>query len=144
MFRLVDHTADLAIEAEADTRDAVLGEAALALTQVLTGRAPHHSTPPDREMRFTVDAPDEAALVVAFLSELLWLNESEDLLWLGGGVQVAPLGEGGFRLTAAGNVAQHDPVKHGRGVEVKAVTYHGLRFGRQRDGMWNLWVLLDI
>lgn len=145
MYRLVDHTADLAIEAEADTREAVLAEAALALTEVLTGRPAAPATMrPDREVRFQVDAPDEAALVVAFLSELLWLSESEDLLWLGGGVQVSLLDDGGLRLVARGNGARHDPIHHGRGVEVKAVTYHGLRFGRGKDGRWQLWVLLDI
>lgn len=146
MFRLVDHTADLAIEAEADSRDGVLAEAALALTQVLTGKAPgsRDAPRPDRELTFRVDAPDEAALVVAFLSELLWLSESEDLLWLGGGVTVTPLDDGGLRLEARGNGARHDAAQHGRGVEVKAVTYHGLRFGRGTDGRWQLWVLLDI
>ena len=144
-FRLVDHTADLAIEAEAPTREAVLGQAALGLTAVLTGRPRAHDLArPEREVSFRVDAPDEAALVVAFLSELLWLHESEDLLWLGGGVEIAELPDGGLRLSAHGNAVVHDPVKHGRGVEVKAVTYHGLRFGREPSGAWGLWVLLDI
>lgn len=144
-FRLVDHTADLAIEAEAATREAVLEQAALGLTAVLTGRPrAHELARPEREVSFRVDAPDEAALVVAFLSELLWLHESEDLLWLGGGVEVVELPDGGLRLGAHGNAAVHDPVRHGRGVEVKAVTYHGLRFGREPAGGWGLWVLLDI
>lgn len=145
-FRLVDHTADLAIEATGASREEVLGDAALALTQVLTGRTHVHdaAAKPDREVAFRVDAPDEPALVVAFLSELLWLNESEDLLWVGGGVQLSALPDGGVRLEARGNAVRHDAVRHGRGVEVKAVTYHGLRFGRGRDGAWQLWVLLDI
>lgn len=148
MFRLVDHTADLAIEATGASREEVLAEAALALMQVLTGRAHVHEAGPagrpQKEIAFHVDAPDEAALVVAFLSELLWLHESADLIWLGGGVRVTPLDDGGVRLEAVGNAAPHDPARHGRGVEVKAVTYHGLRFGRGRDGQWQLWVLLDI
>ena len=145
MFRLVDHTADLAIEADAATREAVLEEAALGMTAVLTGRPrAHEGVRPDREVSFRVEAPDPAALVVAFLSELLWLHESEDLLWLGGGVAITDLADGTLRLDAHGNAAVHDPVRHGRGVEVKAVTYHGLRFGRQSSGAWGLWVLLDI
>ena len=132
-FRLVDHTADLAIEAKAATRDEVLGEAALGLTAVLTGRPdPHH-----------LGRPDQDALAVAFLSELLWLHESEDLLWLGGGVKVGPGAGGTLRVTATGNALRHDPARHGRGVEVKAVTYHGLRFAQSGAG-WDLWVLLDI
>ena len=145
MFRLVDHTADLAIEAEAATREGVLEQAALGLTAVLTGKPrAHELARPEREVSFHVDAPDEAALVVAFLSELLWLHEAEDALWLGGGVTLAELPDGSLRLSAQGNVARHDPALHGRGVEVKAVTYHGLRFGREPSGAWGLWVLLDI
>jgi SHS2 domain-containing protein len=144
-FRLVDHTADLAIEAEAATREAVLEQAALGLTAVLTGRPrAHELARPEREVSFRVDAPDEAALVVAFLSELLWLHESEDTLWLGGGVTLTDLPDGSLRLGAHGNAVRHDPDLHGRGVEVKAVTYHGLRFGREPGGTWGLWVLLDI
>ncbi len=145
MFRLVDHTADLAIEATAATRDEVLGEAALGLSAVLTGRDEvHHAGPPEREVRFVLEAPDGDALAVAFLSELLWLHESEDLLWLGGGARVEPGAGGTLRVTATGNALRHDPARHGRGVEVKAVTYHGLRFGPKPSGGWELWVLLDI
>ena len=145
MFRLVDHTADLAIEATGGTRDEALGEAALGLTAVLTGRdTVHRLGAPEREVRFVVEAPDADALAVAFLSELLWLHESEDLLWLGGGVRVEAGAGGTVRATAVGNALRHDPARHGRGVEVKAVTYHGLRFGPAPSGGWELWVLLDI
>ena len=144
MFRLVDHTADLAIEATGPDRDAVLAEAALGLTAVLTGRDhPHDLGRPDREIRFTVEAPDLDALAVAVLSELLWLHESEDALWLGGGIAITSRDNGILRAEGHGNGVRHDPALHGRGVEVKAVTYHGLRFVRQGEG-WLLWVLLDI
>lgn len=143
MFRLADHTADLAIEATGADRGEALAQAALGLTAVLTGRQDAHAARPEREVRFVVEAPDLDALAVAFLAELLWLHESEDLLWLGGGVAVEQEPSGMWRATAAGNGARHDPARHGRGVEVKAVTYHGLSYAR--DGAhWRLWVLLDI
>ena len=143
-FRLVDHTADLAIEATAPTRDVCLADAAHGLAAVLTGRdrVEAHGLP-EREVRFVLEAPDADALAVAFLSELLWLFESEDLLWTGGGVKVTAGSGGTLRATATGNAVRHDPGRHGRGVEVKAVTYHGLRFGPDGKG-WTLWVLLDI
>lgn len=148
MFRLVDHTADLAIEAEGATRGEALAEAGVGLSAVLTGRPhPHLLGRSEREVRFVVEAPDQDALAVAFLSELLWLHESEDLLWLGGGVKVERGSGGTVRVTATGNALRHDPARHGRGVEVKAVTYHGLRFapaGTNPNGPWTLWVLLDI
>ena len=143
MFRLVDHTADLAIEATGATRDEALAEAALGLTAVLTGRQGGHDVRPDRDLRFVLEAPDLDALAVAFLAELLWLNESEDLLWLGGGVRIEETPTGLVRAVADGNGVRHDHGKHGRGVEVKAVTYHNLVFRREGKA-WRLWVLLDI
>lgn len=143
-FRLVDHTADLAIEAEGPTAAAALADAACGLTAVLTGRREvHHLGLPDRELAFAVEAPDRIALLVAFLSELLWHFESQDLLWLGGGVRLGTGREGIARLEARGNAVRHDPARHGRGVEVKAVTYHDARL-EEAGGRWRLRALLDI
>ena len=141
-YRLVDHTADLAIEATGPTQDEALAEAVLALTEVVTGR-PQRGTAPTQEITFTLDAPDMEAMVVALLSEILWLLESKDLLWLGGGVRLAAGPDGILRLHASGNGARYDPKRHGRGVEVKAVTYHDLVL-RREGKTWRLWVLLDI
>lgn len=143
MVRLVDHTADLAIDARGPSQEACLADAAVGIAAVLTGRADVHKLGPvEREVHFVLEAPDEASLLVAVLSELLWLHESEDLLWVGGGVQVEEHGSM-VRATASANALQHSPHQHGRGVEVKAVTYHGLRFVREGAG-WRLWILLDI
>lgn len=144
MFRLVDHTADLAIAATGPSREAVLADAALGITAVLTGRPEVHALgAPDQEMHFVLEAPDAPSLLVAVLSELLWLHESEDLLWSGGGFTLSTTAGGLHRAEARGNGVRHDPARHGRGVEVKAVTYHGLRWERVGPE-WDLWVLLDI
>jgi SHS2 domain-containing protein len=143
-FRLVDHTADLGIEAEGASLEEVLEDAARGLTAVLSGHKEVHALGrPDRELSFAVEAPDRVALMVAFLSELLWHFESTDLLWLGGGVRLGTGREGIARLEARGNAVRHDPARHGRGVEVKAVTYHDARL-ETADGRWRLRVLLDI
>ncbi|HUR61399.1 MAG TPA: archease [Candidatus Thermoplasmatota archaeon] len=143
-FSIVDHTADLGIEAEGASAEEVLQAAALGLTSVLSGRPdPHTLGRPDRELSFTIEAPDRIALLVAFLSELVWRHESEDLVWLGGGVTLGTGRDGIARLTAKGNGLRHDPATHGRGVEVKAVTYHDARF-ENVAGTWHLRVLLDI
>ena len=143
-FRLVDHTADLAIEAEGRSAEEVLQQAALGLTAVLSGRSDAHRVGrPERELSLVVEAPDRVALMVAFLSELMWHYESEDLLWLGGGVRLGTGRDGTARLEAAGNALRHDVARHGRGVEVKAITYHDAAF-EERHGRWHLRVLLDI
>ncbi|MHB8632875.1 MAG: archease [Thermoplasmatota archaeon] len=147
MHRLLAHTADVQIEAEGASREEALAEAALALGEVVTGRPASHRLRPDREVTFVVEAPDLGALAVAFLAELLWILESQDTLWLEGGVRIATIAEppaaSGLRLTASGNGALYDPVRHGRGTEVKAVTYHALEFAPIKAG-WRLCVVLDI
>lgn len=143
-FRLVDHTADLAVEADGASAEEALEGAALGLTAVLTGRPdPRTLGHPDCELAFTVEAPDRVALLVAFLSELLWHFESQDLLWVGGGVRLGRGRDGIARLEARGNAVRHDAGLHGRGVEVKAVTYHDVRF-EAAGGRWRVRALLDI
>jgi SHS2 domain-containing protein len=141
-FRLFEHTADLGIEAKGETADEALAQAALALTSVLTGKPSAHALGrPDGAMHFVVEAPDHGALAVAFLSEVLWHFEAQDQLWVGGGVRVTK-SQDGLRAEADGNAVMHE-ARMGRGVEVKAVTYHELHFARERDG-WLLRVILDI
>lgn len=143
MYRLLDHTADVQIEALADTREHALAEAARALCQVITGQPIGHEHRPEAEMAFALEAPDLGALAVAFLSELLWILESEDRLWVGGGVTLETQSEG-LRLRAQGNAVRYDPARHGRGVEVKAVTYHALEFVPVEGQGWRLKVILDL
>ncbi len=143
-YRLLDHTADLGLEATGTSREETFEWAALGLTHVLTGKPqPHAKIRPDRELVFFVEAPDPAALVVAFLSELLWYFESEDLLWLGGGVTFGTSRDGILRLDVRANACVHQIARDGRGVEVKAVTYHDLEFAKHGHE-WRLRVLLDI
>lgn len=141
-YRIFEHTADLGIEAFGDDAGEALAQAAQALSEVVTGNESLHAHRPDGELAFHVTAPDRDALAVAFLSELLWFLESESMLWLSGGVEVAE-GPDGWTARAQGNGAVYRPERHGQGVEVKAVTYHDLAFG-PAQGRWRARVLLDI
>ena len=139
-FRLLDHTADLQIEATASSAGDALAEAGLALTQVVTGRPPHQ-VKPDQEVAFRLETPDRGAAAVAFLAELLWMLASKGVLWVGGGVAVT---EGTMVvIEAKGNGVRYDPALHGRGIEVKAVTYHDLVFERTARE-WRVKVTLDV
>lgn len=136
-----EHTADLAIEAEGDDAGEALAEAGLGLSIIVTGNDDLHGLHPDKTMQFEVIAPDRDALAVAFLSELLWLLESEGLLWLGGGADVEETAEG-WCVAARGNAVAYDPAKHGQGTEVKAVTYHDLVF--EQSKRCRLRIVVDI
>lgn len=141
-WRIAPHTADLAIEAQGTDEGAALAAAATALTHVLTDASDPHALGSDQELRFRVEAPDHESLAVAFLSELLWLAEADGVLWTTGGVSVEPT-QDGWAAEAAGNGIAYDPARHGRGTEVKAVTYHDL-LSKNAGSDWQLRVLLDI
>lgn len=143
-WQLVAHTADVGIEADGEDAAGALENAALALTSVVTGRDDVHAIRADQEFHFELEAPDRPSLLVAFLAELLWILESAGLLWTGGGVTVRQNDAGEQVVEAQGNGVRFDPNLHGHGVEVKAVTYHDLRFERGKDGRMHVKVLLDI
>lgn len=141
-WSLWDHTADIGIDADGDGPDEALSFAARALTAIVTGKPDGLGLRGGTHETFRIEAPDHASAAVAFLSELLWLMESKGLLWVSGGVTMKPGGPG-FVLEAAANMVRYDTRLHGHGVEVKAVTYHDLFFGRD-GGRWRLRVVLDI
>lgn len=141
-WRLWDHTADIGIEATGDDAADALGHAARALTAVVTGKPDGLPLRGGDHKSFRVEAPDHGALAVAFLSELLWLMESEGLLWVSGGATLSTTDDG-MAADVGCNMVHYDTRLHGAGVEVKAVTYHDLFYGR--DGpSWRLRVVLDI
>lgn len=137
-WHLWDHTADIGIQADGADPGETLAHAAHALTSIMTGT--------DASLRggeagsFFVEAPDLQSLAVAYLSELLWFFEQDRRLWTSGGAVVSQTNDG-WRVDAAGNFIHMDAAH--AGVEIKAVTYHQLFFGR--DGKnWKLRIVLDI
>lgn len=134
--RTVPHTADIALEAWADDRDACLAEAVRALVETFADLGPAADAPSGREVDFPVTAVREggAALLVALLEEVIYQVEVHGRVV----VDVRPGREGGLRLSTvpAGTVEQV-------GAMPKAVTTHGLRFDRT-GGQWRARAVVDV
>lgn len=78
MFRFLDHTGDFAIEAEAETPEAALGETVAALVALVVG-----DDVPLRELEsrpLSLDALDAPDLLVALGNEVLYFFETERFL----------------------------------------------------------------
>jgi SHS2 domain-containing protein len=128
MYRFVDHTAELEVELEAGTAEGVLLEALRALAE-LAG----HGDGEPVERAVDVSAGDLPALLAAWLEELVFLADSEQLVPEDGEISVS-----GTRVTGI--------VRGRRGAPrplVKAVTLHRLRF-RRENGSWSGRVVLDV
>lgn len=128
--RWVDHTAELELEIEAPSEEAVFAEALAAFAE-LVGSEP--AGEPARH-EISASAPDRAALLAEWLGELIFLAETEDFV----PEQLAELelARDGLRATVDG---RRGSPRH----LVKAVTYHGLELGRD-DKVWHARAVLDV
>lgn len=144
-WRHVAHTADVGIEVEARTREELFAEAAEALTALLVA-APDDEGDADAdadavapvEVPVRVPPGDDAAMLRDWLAEVLVAFEVDGVVGREFPVAIGPDG-----LTGAVRGTRFDPARHSRGLEVKAVTYHGLRVEAVPGG-WRAAVLLDV
>lgn len=130
MFRWVDHTAELELEIEAPSEEAVFAEALAALAE-LAGDA--NGPPVSREIEVAAD--DRALLLVEWLSELVYLSEIEELV--PERIAAMELAEGTLRATVQGHRGQPRHL-------VKAVTLHGLELDGDDEVGWRARVVLDV
>lgn len=118
----VPHTADWALRIWAEDLPALFAEAAAGMASLSGVKLEAGS----RTLRmFELDAPDEESMLVAFLSELLYLQEQEQLGFDRLQVQVD-----GTRLTAKLELADIASVAK----PIKAVTFHNLKIAHAAQG----------
>lgn len=130
MFRWVDHTSELELEIEAPSEEAVFAEALAALSE-LAGDA--DGPPASREIE--VEADDHALLLVEWLSELVYLAETEELV--PDRLAALELTDGKLRATIEGHRGQPRHL-------VKAVTLHRLELRPDAKVGWHARVVLDV
>ena len=138
-YRFLDHTADLAVEVTAATREELFGEALRALTDSIT---PVDRIEPRVRRRITLEASALDELLLEWLSEAVARFEIDGLLFRSARVELAESGEI-LRLTAVVEGEEYDPHRHPLKVLIKAVTYHGLEVERQGPG-WRARIIFDI
>lgn len=137
-YRFLDHTADVAFEATAATRDEIFAESLAAFTDTLTERERIEER---QSRRFELEAPAADLLLVDWLTELNYAFETEGLLFRRAQVRVT--GDGPARLEAEAWGEEKDDERHPIKVLVKAVTYHGLELAESGEG-WRARVIFDI
>jgi SHS2 domain-containing protein len=136
--RFLDHTADIAVELEAPTLEALFEEARSAFTEALT--EPHLiEEQTSRRFDLTAAAPD--LLLVDWLTELNYAFEIEDLLFRRAEITLEE-SPGSLRLLAQAWGEPRDD-RHPIKVLIKAVTYHGLEVAGTPTG-WRARVVFDI
>lgn len=134
-FEFIDHTADAGIRVEAPTLEDLFEIAGLAFSELVTSV---DSVDCKVERRFELQEDDLETLLVSWLQELLYLMDTEDLVFGRFQVKIDDLS---LAATAWGE--PFDPNIHTMKTEIKAVTYHQLQVARSEQG-WRAQVIFDI
>lgn len=134
--RLLEHTADMGIEASGETLEELFAEAAYGLLEIIAGAPELYSR---EERSVTVEGGDTEELLVHWLNEILYLFEIKRFFPLDFEIEEVR----GNRLRARVRGEPFDPQRHPVEREVKAVTYHQLRV-EKTDGLWHARVYVDL
>jgi SHS2 domain-containing protein len=134
----LSHTAEIGLRIWAPTLAELYACAAAAMCDLVDAQP--DMTTPVQERTVAVAAPDRESLLVDWLNELLFLQETAGVYWPEVAVASLAQREDGVALhaTVRGWRASQPPRLH-----VKAVTYHQLRVVAA-DGGWRAEVFFDI
>jgi SHS2 domain-containing protein len=122
-FEEISHTADWSARVWADDLPALFKEAARAMNLLAGTRI---GSGPRRRQVFVAEGPDVESLLVAFLSELVYYQEQENLAF-----DVFALAIDGQRLRVEMEGAEIASSEKA----IKAVTYHNLKIEKTEQGL---------
>ena len=136
MYELFEHTADLGLRMRAESLDELFADAGRALFSVIV--ANFESVEPVQELAFQIEGSRHDDLLFDWLAELLYTFDTRRVLLCDFRVDGQ---DNGLRATARGE--PFDPGRHDLDMEVKAITYHGLKVEQDGDG-WVAEVIVDL
>ncbi len=135
-FRLLEHTADMGIEAFGETPEELFRQAALGLRQMMFGLAEIDSV---EEKQIQIEGRDREELLVGWLSEIIYYMETKG--FVPSAFDVAEAGP--ERLSAWLSGEPFDHRRHHIEREVKAITYHQILVEQVHDG-WRARLYVDL
>ena len=139
-FEVIEHTADMALRIRGATLDELFEAGARGLAHLLS---PTGGIGSIEEHSFEKESLSLERLLVEFLSELVFLHETREMLFSGFDVAVSGSeGEGGYHVRATARGEPFDPKRHTLDSPVKAVTQHMLAVDRTGDG-WEATIVMD-
>jgi SHS2 domain-containing protein len=131
MYRWLDHTSERELWIEDEDPKAVLGEAAVALGDLLR----EHRTGEPVTHRVRLSAADLPTLLADWLGELVYLAETDGFV----PERVVEMSLADTSLDAVVGGQRTAPQ-----TLVKGVTYHRLEFEQDCDDVWHAHVVIDV
>ncbi|MEM1513487.1 MAG: archease [Candidatus Thermoplasmatota archaeon] len=135
MYRIIEHTADIGIEAYGKNLEEAFENAARGMFSIITNKGKIEGKI-EKRIEIKKEGDDEM-LLVDWLSELIYLHDVEKLVFGDFKVEI------NNKLQAIAYGEKYDREKHGYGIEIKGVAYHMLEIKRNKKG-FVIKVLFDI
>ncbi len=135
-YKILNHTADIGVVVYGKDLKALFENAGHAFFHLLTDL---RKVKPRVEKRIEVGAESLERMMVDWLSELLYLHDVEHLLFRT--FKVESVGKGGLKARVVGEPFREED--HVIKTEIKAVTYHQIRVGKE-DGGWKARIIFDL
>jgi len=135
-FKILDHPADLGIEAFGKDLKEAFEQSAVALMSIILDISSVHEL---TTKTVGLDASDYEHMLVKWLTEVLYLYDGQHFVATGFRIEdLTPT-----RLTAAVSGEILDLARHATKLDVKAITYHQLSISQTDEGA-KIRVFLDI
>lgn len=122
-FEILEHKADLKIRVKGKTLSELFNNAAFALAVSQKGDENFSNEKIQKEIK--IKASDANTLLVDFLNELLYLSDTEELVFPE--IEFKKINEKGLEAVASGY--KYDNLK----IEIKAATFHGLEIKKEKE-----------
>ena len=132
-YEIIEHTADVGIEATDPSLEGVFEQVAHGLFEILGAWDPG----PGDVIQLQLEPADNGGLLVDWLNELLYIQDTRDIVFTK--LEVGKIDGGG--LTATIGIKRRTTALDG--TAVKAATFHRLSV-EERDGVWGARVYLDV
>lgn len=140
MYEIFEHTADVGIRARAGDLNQLFVDAARGLLSVMVANP--EAIQPAEEVTVELSGDDVETLLHDWLAELLYAFSGRRLALAEFDVRIE-METHPTKLRATARGEPIDLARHQIDVEVKAITWHGLKV-EQNNGQWTAEVIVDI
>ncbi|TSC75948.1 MAG: archease family protein [Parcubacteria group bacterium Gr01-1014_30] len=132
-YEILEHKADLKIRVWGETKEELFLNAVLAMQSSLFAEKRKAKS---AKRKMSASSPDVSALLVDFLSEVLYLIQTKKEIY--SKVNFTKFSDTEVAVELAGQkVARFNQ-------EIKAVTHHGLKVRQRKDGFWETTIIFDV
>ncbi len=138
-FEFLPHTADAKIRAYGKTLNEVFENTALGVFELITNTK---KIEPKVSKEFSLKSEDKEALMYDFIAELIFLHDTQKLVFSKFKVSIKELDKG-FELSCLASGEEFNIKKHEENGYVKAMTYSEMKIEKQKSA-WVAEIVVDM